>query len=150
MHNEDGELGLWVESASGERWKAFGDGRLPGRASSSKATSTNLEQCRKAIQQSIAEVQEAFHSKKVIAPSNFAAWHHAPMLDKVSTDAENHRPLLKVQKGELWMRVGGASSEEYKAINSINEWATFWTDNFSQVEGQVRLIAEKFIKTWMK
>ncbi|KAF5667071.1 hypothetical protein FHETE_5774 [Fusarium heterosporum] len=112
MHNEDGQLGLWVESASGERWKAFGDGRLPGRATSSKATSTNLVQCRKAVQQSITEVQDAFHSKKVIPPSEFAAWHHAPMLDRVSTDTENHSPLLKVQKGELWMRVGGTSSQD--------------------------------------
>ena len=146
MHNEDGELGLWVESASGERWKAFGDGRLPGRASSSKATSTNLEQCRKAVQQSIAEVRDAFHNKKVIPPSEFAAWHHAPMLEKVSADPENHSPLLKVQKGELWMRVGGKSSKDYKAIDSITAWVTFWTDNFSQVEDQVRLIVEKFIK----
>ena len=74
MHDEDGELGLWVESPSGEKWKAFGDGRLPGRDDTQKATSTTLHQCRKALQQSVKEVHDAYASKQVIQQPEFAVW----------------------------------------------------------------------------
>ncbi|KAJ4246063.1 hypothetical protein NW762_013808 [Fusarium torreyae] len=144
MHNEDGELGLWLESPSGEKWKAFGDGRLPGKDTSSKATTTNLEQCRKAVQQSIAEVHDAFNNRKIIEPSDFDAWSHAPILDKVSDNPDNHGPLLKVQDGKLWARVKGVSSKNYEVIDNLEKWVTFWLDNFSQVEDQVRLMVKKF------
>jgi hypothetical protein len=145
MHNEDGERGLCLESPSGEKWKAFGDGRLPGKDSSSKSTSTNLLQCRKAVQQSIAEVHNAFKNKKIIEPSEFAAWRHAPILDKVSGHPENHGPLLKVEDAKLWMRVKGVSPDKYEAIDDMQKWIVFWTDNFSQVEDQVRLMVKKYL-----
>lgn len=69
MHEEDGELGLWVESPSGMKWKAYGDSRLPGRDDTGKATSTNLEQCRKALHQSVQEVHDAHIKKQAILPS---------------------------------------------------------------------------------
>ncbi|KAJ4310916.1 hypothetical protein N0V84_010720 [Fusarium piperis] len=143
MHNEDGELGLWLESPSGERWKAFGDGRMPGKEISFKATSTNLDQCLKAVQQSIAEVHDAFHNKKIIQPSDFAAWRHAPILDKVSVNPENHGPLLKVENGNILARVNGVSSQKYEVIDGIGKWINFWVSNFSQVEDQVRLMVKK-------
>jgi hypothetical protein len=145
MHNEDGELGLWLESPSGERWKAFGDGRLPGKVVSSEATSNNLDQCRKAVQQSIAEVHDAFNNKKAIESSNFRAWHHAPIMDKVSVHMNNHNPLLKVQDGKLLMRVNGVSSGKYEVLDELTKWGAFWTDNFKQVEDQVRLMVMKFL-----
>ncbi|KAH7467569.1 hypothetical protein FOMA001_g15787 [Fusarium oxysporum f. sp. matthiolae] len=145
MHNEDGELGLWLESPSGERWKAFGDGRLPGKVVSSEATSNNLDQCRKAVQQSIAEVHDAFNNKKAIKFSNFGAWHHAPIMDKVSVHMDNHNPLLKVQDGNLLMRVNGVSSGKYEVLDELTKWGAFWTDNFKQVEDQVRLMVMKFL-----
>jgi hypothetical protein len=145
MHNEDGELGLWLESPSGEKWKAFGDGRLPGKVVSSEATSTNFDQCRKAVQQSIAEVHDAFKHRKVLQSSDFAAWHHAPIMDKVSIHPDNHNPLLKVQDGKLLTRVNGVSSNKYEVIDELTKWAAFWTDNFKQVEDQVRLMVMKFL-----
>jgi hypothetical protein len=66
MHEEDGDLGLWVQSPTGEKWKAFGDGRLPGKDGTGKSTSTNIDQCRKALRQSIQEVHGAFRTKHAI------------------------------------------------------------------------------------
>ncbi|CAF3473750.1 unnamed protein product [Fusarium graminearum] len=143
MHNEDGELGLWLESPSGEKWKSFGDGRLPGKDNSSNATTTNLDQCLKAVKQSIAEVHDAYNNKKVIQPSEFAAWHHAPIIAKVSEHPQNHAPLLKVQEGKLMRRVGGVSSSNYKLTRDLGEWVEFWTENFAQVEDQVKLMISK-------
>lgn len=143
MHNEDGELGLWLESPSGEKWKSFGDGRLPGKDNSSNATTTNLDQCLKAVKQSIAEVHDAYNNKKVIQPSEFAAWHHAPIIAKVSEHPQNHAPLLKVQEGQLMRRVGGVSSSNYKLTRDLGEWVEFWTENFAQVEDQVKLMISK-------
>lgn len=143
MHNEDGELGLWLESPSGEKWKSFGDGRLPGKDNSSNATTTNLDQCLKAVKQSIAEVHDAYNNKKVIQPSEFAAWHHAPIISKVSEHPQNHAPLLKVQEGKLMRRVGGVSSSNYKLTRDLGEWVEFWTENFAQVEDQVKLMISK-------
>ncbi|KAF4338996.1 hypothetical protein FBEOM_7083 [Fusarium beomiforme] len=116
MHNEDGELGLWLESPSGEKWKTLGDGRLPGRDSSSTLTKINLDKCRKAVKQSISEAHDAFKNKNGIQASEFAAWHHAPIMDKVFEHPENPNPLLRVEDGKLVARINGASSKKYEAI----------------------------------
>ncbi|EKJ68728.1 hypothetical protein FPSE_11096 [Fusarium pseudograminearum CS3096] len=124
MHNEDGELGLWLESRSGEKWKSFGDGRLPGKDNSSNATTTNLDQCLKAVKQLIKEVHNAFNNKKVIQPSVFLAWHHAPIIAKVSEHPQNHTP-------------------PHGPGRDLGEWVEFWTENFGQVENQVKLMISK-------
>ncbi|PTD05054.1 hypothetical protein FCULG_00000105 [Fusarium culmorum] len=132
-----------LESPSGEKWKSFGDGRLPGKDNSSNATTTNLDQYLKAVKQSIAEVHDAYNNKKVIQPSEFAAWHHALIIAKVSEHPHNHAPLLKVQEGKLMRRVGGVSSSNYKLTRDLGEWVEFWTENFAQVEDQVKLMISK-------
>jgi hypothetical protein len=94
MHGKDEEIGLWVESPSGNRWKAFGDSRLPGKDLTHKATSTNLDRCYRALQQSVQEVHDAYSSKRVIPPSQFAAWQHAPVIEKISSNTNNLNPLV--------------------------------------------------------
>ncbi|KAH7148075.1 hypothetical protein DER46DRAFT_672082 [Fusarium sp. MPI-SDFR-AT-0072] len=116
-----GELGLWLESPSGEKWKAFGDGRLPGKVFSSEATSTNLDHYRKAVQQSISKVRDAFNNKNAIQLSGFAAWHHAPIMDKVSMHKNSHDPLLKVQGSKLLMRVNGVFSGKYEVLDELTK-----------------------------
>lgn len=143
MHEEDGEIGLWVESPSGEIWKAFGDGRLLGADTTGKATSSNMDQCRKALEQSVHEVRNAFHTGNDIHPADFAAWQHAPVLEKISQDPKNHTPLLKVENGKIFKRAKGADSGDFDEVNSIDDWLVFYTENFSRVEGQVRLIVQK-------
>lgn len=149
MHEEDGELGLWVESPSGKKWKAFGDGRLPGNDTSNKATSTSLEQCRKALRQSVKEVHDAHSSKQVIPPAQFTAWQHAPINDKISPDPENHNPLVKVEGGKILARIGGLKSEKYEAMSGLT-WLSFYQANFSRVENQVVLMIEKALNVKLR
>ena len=147
MHEEDGDLGLWVESPSGEKWKAFGDGRLPGQEGTGKSTSTNIDQCRKALRQSIQEVHDAFRTKHAIQPSEFAAWQHAPVLGSVSRHPENHAPLLKVEGGKIYKRIDGPMSKQYGEISNIFQWMAFYGEHFSRVEGQVKLLVQRALKT---
>lgn len=85
----------------------------------------------------------AFNSGKVVPSSEFAAWHHAPIIGKVSGHPENHRPLLEVRDGKLFRRVGGESSSDYKVTEELGQWMEFWTENFAQVEDQVKLMISK-------
>lgn len=144
MHEEDGELGLWVESPSGMKWKAYGDSRLPGRDDTGKATSTNLEQCREALHQSVQEVHDAHIKKQAILPSQFAAWEHAPIIAKISSNPENHKPLIKVEAGKVYRRINGSHSEEYEVTSGQADWIAFYWDNLSRVSGQIKLAIEKF------
>jgi hypothetical protein len=150
MHEEDGELGLWVESPSGEKWKCFGDGRLPGKDVSAMSTSTNIAQCRKALQQSVQEVQDAYKSKQVIQQSQFTAWQHAPIIDKISSDPRNHLPLVKVEKNKISRRINGPTSKDYKETSGLQEWLNFYLENFSRVEDQVVLVVEKVLGVKLK
>lgn len=147
MHEEDGAIGVWVESPSGEKWKAFGDGRLPGKDTTSKATSTTLDQCRKALKQSVQEIHDAYTSKQVPQQEQSTAWQHAPILDKISSDPDNHYPLIKVEgEGEaakVYMRVGGLKSKKYEEVDGLMQWGNFYMDNKIYIEDQVRMGLKK-------
>jgi hypothetical protein len=143
MHNEDGEIGVWVESPSGEKWKAFGDGRLPGKDTTGKGTSTTLDQCRKALRQSVQEIHDAYTSKKPLQQDQSAVWQHAPILDKISSDPDNHRPLVKVQEGKIYVRVNGLKSEKYEEVDDLWQWAMFYMSNIVYLEGQAKLLLQK-------
>lgn len=117
MHEEDGAIGLWVESPSGEKWKAFGDGRLPGK--DAESTTTNFEQCRRALQQSVKEVHDAYVSKQVIPETQFAAWQHAPITEKISSHPGNHKPLIKVEGDKIYRRTGGEKSSSYTLTEGL-------------------------------
>jgi len=147
MHEEDGAIGVWVESPSGEKWKAFGDGRLPGKDTTGKATSTTLDQCRKALQQSVQEIHDAYSSKQPLQQDQSAAWQHAPILDKISSDPDNHRPLIKVEAGKIYMRVNGLKSEKYEEIDGPMQWAMFYMNNKVYIEDQVSLVLDKILNT---
>ncbi len=142
MHEEDGIVGVWVESPSGEKWKAFGDGRLPGKDTTGKATSTTLDQCRKALQQSVQEIHDAYTSKQLPQQGQSAAWQHAPILGKISSDPDNHRPLLKCEAGNIYRRVNGLKSDKYEEVSGM-EWGSFYIDNRIYVEDQGRLLLNK-------
>jgi hypothetical protein len=146
MHEEDGDLGLWVESPTSEKWKAFVDGRLPGKDGTSKSTSTNIDQCCKALRQSIQEEHDAFRTKHAIQPSGFAAWQHAPVLGNVSRHPDNHAPLLKVESGRIYKRIDGPTSRGYGEISNIFQWMAFYGEHFSRVEGQVKLLVQRALK----
>jgi hypothetical protein len=152
MHEEDGEIGLWVESPSGEKWKCFGDGRLPGKDVSAMSTSTNIAQCRKALQQSVQEVNDAYKSKQVIQQSQFTAWQHTPIMEKISSDPGNHLPLVKVDDTgkKILRRVNGPTSKDYKETSGLQEWLNFYLENFSRVENQVVLVVEKVLGVKLK
>lgn len=137
MHEEDGELGLWSQSPSGERWQSFGDGRLPEHPAG--ATTTALKQCRKALEQSIREVYDAYKLKQIIPVVQFGAWQHAPILETISKQPENHKPLLEIQGNTISYRTGGPRSDSYKKIESQTDWIAFYTENFSRIDDQVRL-----------
>ncbi|KAK5952287.1 hypothetical protein OHC33_006760 [Knufia fluminis] len=143
MHEEDGELGLWVESPSGEKWKAFGDGRLPGKDVTNNATSTTLDQVRKALQESVKEVHEVYKSKQVIQQSQFKAWRHAPIIDRISTNTDNHNSLVKVEAGKIFRRVNGLKSETYEETSELGTWLTFYGENYSRVANQIALKVRK-------
>lgn len=145
MHEEDGELGLWVESPSGEKWKAFGDGRLPGKDTTNGATTSNLDQCRKALQASINEVHDTHSSGQIIQTSQFTAWQHAPIIERISPNPDNHSPLVKVEGGKLFRRVNGPKSQKYEETSEFTAWLAFYQENFSRVEAQVRLMVQKFL-----
>lgn len=137
MHEEDGMVGLWSQSPSGERWKSYGDGRLPDHIPG--ATTTALGQCQKALAVSVKEVHDAYTSKQVVPEAQFGAWQHAPILETISTQPENHKPLLEIKGGNIYYRTGGIKSTKYDEIKSPLDWGKFYTDNFSLVEGQVLL-----------
>ncbi|KAI8623564.1 hypothetical protein F5Y19DRAFT_371826 [Xylariaceae sp. FL1651] len=150
MHEEDGELGLWVESPCGDKWKAYGDGRLNGIDTTDKATSTNISQCRKALQQSVKEVYDAYTSKQVIGPSQFAAWQHAPIMDKISLDKENHSPLVKIEGGKLFSRVYGPKTVMYEETSDYVSWISFYEKNHIRVEDQLNLLGKKILDYFTK
>ena len=139
MHEEDGEEGLWAESPSGERWQSFGDGRLPDKSPSAASTSTALVQCQKALQQSVKEVHDAFSSKELIGEAQFGAWYHAPILQTISAQSENHKPLLDIKGNTIRYRSGGLQSTSYKTIEQQIDWIAFYRENYSRIDAQVRL-----------
>lgn len=144
MHEEDGILGVWVESPTGETWKAFGDGRLPGKDTTGKATSTTIAQCRKAMQQSVQEIKDAYTSRQAPKSGLSSAWQHAPILEKISSNPDNHHPLIKIEAGKIYTRLNGLKSEQYEEIVEAKQWMMFYMNNWTYVEDQVRtFVGEK-------
>lgn len=137
MHEADGKEGLWAQSPSGEKWKSYGDGRLPDHTTD--ATTTALKQCQKALEVSIKEVHDAYTSKQAIPETQYGAWQHAPILETISTQPENHKPLLDIKDDTIYYRTGGIASTKYNEIKSVIDWGKFYVENFGLVEGQVLL-----------
>lgn len=130
---------MWCQSPSGERWRCFGDGRLPEKSIDATSTTSALIQCQKALEQSVKEVHDAYTSKQIIPEEQFGAWHHAPILKTISTLSENHQPLLIVQGNTIQYRTGGAKSTSYKTIEGQQDWIVFYKENYSRVDDQIRL-----------
>ncbi len=124
MHDEDNALGLTVQNARGDRWRAFGDQHFhadehaQGRALA-----------REAVARSTAEVWAAFDASEEPA---FDALKIVPDITTAIQSTENHAPLFVVERGVLERRVrlADASCREHTA--DFNGVATLLRERIHQ------------------
>ena len=139
MHDEDGELGLHVQNPAGDKWRIYGDTKL-----FDPVNGENLRICTKAIQVSVQEVYEAYKSGKAIDQSQFGAWALAPILELVSSDPENHSPLLFVKPdGKIYKRNG--TPGQGVLVESFMDYVGLLFENWKRLEKQVQLQIQKIM-----
>ena len=95
MHDEDNKYGLRVTNKRGDKWIAYGDGRLLHEESRD-----NLKIVADAVQKSVDQVYDAYTN-----PSK--TLDHAVVTDLipfVDQDERNNSPLFQVKDGELHRR----------------------------------------------
>ena len=95
MHDEDGESGLHVTNTRGDKWTAYGDGRLLDEKSKD-----NLEHVIEAVQKSVNQVYEAYcHPTKTLETAMVT-----DLIPLVDQEEENSYPLIQVKDGQLHRR----------------------------------------------
>jgi hypothetical protein len=137
MHDEDGDLGLRVQNPAGDKWRIYGDTKL-----FEPSNSDNLRLCSKAIQVSVQEVYDAYKTGKSIGEPQFGAWKLAPILEQVSSDPENHLPLLFVKAdGKIYKRNGEPG--QGVLVESFMDYVGLLLENWKRLEKQVQLQIKK-------
>lgn len=139
MHDEDGDLGLHVQNPAGDRWKIYGDMKL-----FDPVNSENLRMCTKAIQVSVQEVYDAYRSGKVVDESKFGAWTLAPILELISSDPENHSPLLFVKSdGRIYKR--DSTSVQGVLVDKYDDYVMIVLENWKRLEKQVQMQIKRIV-----
>lgn len=73
MHDEDNKFGLWVENKRGDRWVAYGDARYRDLQNAA-----NRAIMKKALQQSMDDVWNAFHTGNIISDPSGTVFQYLP------------------------------------------------------------------------
>lgn len=111
MHDEDNKYGLRVTNKRGDKWIAYGDGRLLH-----KKSRKNLKIVAQAVQKSVHQVYDAYTKQR--KTSDYAVV--TDLIPFVDQDERNNSPLFQVKDGELRRRSDISDLQDKETV--INWW----------------------------
>ena len=111
MHDEDNKYGLRVTNKRGDKWIAYGDGRLLH-----KKSRKNLKIVAQAVQKSVHQVYDAYTKQR--KTSDYAVV--TDLIPFVDQDERNNSPLFQVKDGELHRRSDISDLQDKETV--INWW----------------------------
>ncbi|XP_078366366.1 uncharacterized protein LOC144650544 [Oculina patagonica] len=109
MHDEDGDYGLRVTNARGDKWIAYGDGTLLEEKSEE-----NLKLVKEAVKTSVDQVYEAYcHPNKTLDTA--VVTNLIPFVDP---EEKNNYPLFQVKDGKLHRRSNINNLQDPKTVTN--------------------------------
>ena len=113
MHNEDNNYGIRVANKRGEKWIAYGDGKLLNEESED-----NISIALCAVQASVDQVYDAFLYPEKDVDSSVVT-DYLPFVDP---NEKNNYPMFQVKDGKLLRRAD---------LSNLSEKQLVWLENSS-------------------